>query len=68
MTVFERYALAHRTMQEGGGAKVTAPGRGGEGGYMQGFQCVQTPPGDGEIFQMLGAGDISGVRRLAGGR
>ena len=43
--------LAHRSMQEGGGAKETAPGRGGaKGGHLQGLQHIWTPPGYGDIF------------------
>ena len=40
---------------------------GGEGGHIQSFQRVWTPPEDGDIFQIFGAGDISGRKRLAGG-
>ena len=45
-----------------------APGRrGGEGDNIQGFQPVWTPSGDGDLFQILGVGDLSGVILLAGG-
>ena len=50
-------------MQKGGGAKETAPGIGGvEGGHIQGLQRLWMPPGDGELFQILGVGDIRGGR------
>ena len=68
MSVFEWDASAHCAMQEGGGVKATAPdSRRGEGGHIQGFQCIWTPPEDGDIFQILEAGDLSGGRQLAGG-
>ena len=57
----ERDASAHRTIHEGGGEKEMAPGKGGgEGGHIQGLQRVWTPPGDGDIFQILWAVDLSG--------
>ena len=55
-------------MQEGGEAKETAPSSGGgEGGHIQVFQCVWTPPGYGELFQILGAGHLSDIQILNGG-
>ena len=60
MAGYEQDASAHCTMKEGGGAKNMAPGSGGgEGGHIQGLQRVWTHPGDGELFKILGAGDIS---------
>ena len=57
----ERDASAHRAMQEGGGTKETATDRGGgEGYHFQSLQRVRTPPGYGDLFQILGAGDLSG--------
>ena len=57
----ERDALMHRTMQEGGGAKETAPvSGGGESGHIQGLHCICMPPKDGGLFQIIGAGDLSG--------
>ena len=68
MVVFERYALAHSAMQEGGRAKATAPGSGGvEGVHIKGFQRVWSPPGDGDLFQIIGMVDLSGGRLLADG-
>ena len=47
---------------------LSAPGsRKGEVGHIQGFQCVLMPPGDGDIFQILGSGDLSGRRQFSGG-
>ena len=52
-----------KCMQEGGGAKDTAPDSGGgEGGHIQGLQHVWMPRGDCDLSQILGAGDLSGGR------
>ena len=42
-------------------------GGGVEGGHRQGFQRLWAPPGDDDILQINGMGDLSGRRRLAGG-
>ena len=48
-------------MQEGGGLKEKATGRGGwEGGHTKVLQHVWMTPGDGNLFQILGAVDLSG--------
>ena len=39
----------------------------GEGGHRQGFQRIWAPPGDGELLQIPGTGDIGGRQQLAGG-
>ena len=66
MAVFERDASAHRAMQEGKGLKSMASGsRQGEGGHIQVFQLVWTPPGDGDLIQILGIGNIRGRQRLS---
>ena len=60
-------ALAHITVQTGSKAEAkTIISRGGEGGHLQGFQCLWAPPGDGELLQIPGTGDLGGRRRLAG--
>ena len=40
----------------------------GEGGKIQGFQRVWTPPVGGDLFQIIVAVDISGGKQLAGVR
>ena len=56
----ERDSLVQRAMQEGGGAKETAPGSGEVEGYqIQSIQHVWTNPGDGDLVQIIGAGDLS---------
>ena len=42
-------------------------GGGGEGVQHQGFQSLWTPPGDGELIQIPGTGDLGGGRQLDGG-
>ena len=42
-------------------------GGGGEGGHRQGFQCLCATPVDGYLLQIPVAGDIGGIRLLAGG-
>ena len=65
MEVPELYAQAHGTVQSGRGAEETAiSGRGGEGGNRQGFKLLWAPPGDGDLHQIPGAGDIGDRRRL----
>ena len=62
MVVIDRYAWAHGSMQEGGGAKLKTPGSGGEeGSHIQGVQRVWTSLGDGDLLQIIGAGDLSGI-------
>ena len=64
----ERDVSAHRAMQEESGAKETEPGNGGgEGGHIQGLQCVWTPPGYGDLFQIRGSVGLSGKKLLTGG-
>ena len=61
-------AQTHRTVQPGGGSEETViHGRGGEGGHRQGFQRLRVPPGDGDLLQIPGTGNLGGRRRLAGG-
>ena len=42
-------------------------GIGGEVGHRQGFQRLWAPPGDGDLLQIPGAGDIGDGRQLDGG-
>ena len=66
MAVIEPYTLVHPAMQEGGGEKVTAPGsRREENGHIQGFQLVWKTPGDVDLFQLIGVGDLCGEQKLA---
>ena len=68
MEVPEWDAQTHSTVKPGSGAEETAiNGKGGEGGHRQGFQRLWAPPGDGNLIQIPGTGDIGGIRRLAGG-
>ena len=61
-------AQEHVTVHLGSGAEEMAiSGGGGEGGYHQGFQRLWAPPGDGDLLQIPGAGDLGRGRRLAGG-
>ena len=39
---------------------------GGERGHRQGYQRLWAPPGDGDLFQRPGVGDIGGGRQLTG--
>ena len=58
----------HSTVYPGSGAEETEiSGIEGEGGHRQGFQSLWAPPGDGDLLQIIGAGDIGGGRRMAGG-
>ena len=59
---------AHNTVQTGSRVEETEiSGRGGEVGHHQGFQRLWAPPGDGDLLQIPGMGDLSGRQRLAGG-
>ena len=59
---------AHITVHSGSGAEYMAiSGRGGEGGHRQGFQRLRGPPGDGDLLQIPGTGDLGSRRGLAGG-
>ena len=61
-------ALTHSTVQMGSGEEVMVIiSRGGEGGHRQGFQLLWDPPGDGDLLQIPGTGDLGGRRRLDGG-
>ena len=54
-------------MHSGSGAEETEiSGRGGEGGHRQGFQRLWDPPGDGDLLQIPGAGDLGNGRKLSG--
>ena len=60
MAGFEQDTSAHRAMHKGGAEKETATGSGGrEGSHIQGLQHVWIPPGYGDLFLILGAGDLS---------
>ena len=64
----EWYLQAHGTVHLGGGAEATAiSGRGWEGGHRQGFQRLWEPPGDGDLLQITGAGDLGDGQQIAGG-
>ena len=41
-------------------------GGGGEGGQCQGFHSLWAPPGDGDLLQISGAGNIGDGQRLDG--
>ena len=59
-------AQVQGTVHQGSGVEETAIcGGGGEGGHCQGFQRLWAPPGDGDLLQIPGTGDIGVVRRLA---
>ena len=61
-------AQAHITVHLWKGVEDTViSSEGEEGGHCQVFQCLWAPPGDGDLLQIPGAGDLGGVRRLAGG-
>ena len=61
-------AQAQGTVHLGSGAEETEiSGGGGEGGHCQVFQRLWAPPGDGDLLQIPGAGDIGDGRRMAGG-
>ena len=61
-------ARAHGTIHLQSGAEETMIcGRGGEGGHRQGFQRLWAPPGDGDLLQIPGTGDLGDGKRLAGG-
>ena len=52
-------AQAHVTVKLGSGAEETAISGGeGDGGHRQGFQRLWAPPGDGNILQITGEGDL----------
>ena len=58
----------HSTVKMGSGAEATAIGsRGGEVGHRQSFQRLLAPPGDGDLLQIPGTGDLGGRRRMDGG-
>ena len=42
-------------------------GGGEDVGYLLGFQRLWAPPGDGDLLQIPGTGDIRGKQRLTGG-
>ena len=49
----------HGTVHSGSGAEETViSSGGGEGGHFQGFQRLWVPPGDGDLLQILRAGDL----------
>ena len=55
-------------MKTGRGAEETAISSGvGEVGHRQGFQRLWAPPGDGDLLQIHGTGDLGGRQRLDGG-
>ena len=64
----EQDTPTHRTLQTGSETEVTLiRSSGGEGGHLQGFQCLWDPLGDGDILQISGTGDIGIKQRLARG-
>ena len=68
MEVPEWDAQVHGTVHPGSGAEETAIRGGvGEGVHRQGFQSLWDLPGDDDLLQIPGAGDIGGVLRLARG-
>ena len=61
-------AQTHNIVQPGCGAEETAISSiRGEGDHLQGFQCLWAPPGDCDLLQIPGTGDLGGGRLLAGG-
>ena len=59
---------AHVTVHPGSGVKdIAIGGGGGEGCHFQVFQRLWAPPGDGELLQIPGVGDLGGGRGLSGG-
>ena len=69
MEVLTWDAQAHVTIHSGRGAEDTeiSSGGGGEGGHLQGFQRLWAPPGDGDLINIPGTGDLGYGRQLAGG-
>ena len=60
-------AQMHITVQSGRGTEMTVISvGGGEGVHCQGFQRLWAPPGEGDLLQIPGTGDLGGRRRLAG--
>ena len=56
-------AQTHSTVQPGSGTEMTEiSGRGGEGGHHQGFQILWASPGDGDLLQIPGTGNLVGIR------
>ena len=61
-------AQTHSAVQLGRGAEeMSISGGRGEGGHRQCFQRLWEPPGDSDLLQIPGMGDLGGRRRLAGG-
>ena len=59
-------AQAYGTVHSESGAEETEiSGGGGEGGHHQGFHRIWAPPGDGDLLQIPGAGDLGDGRQLA---
>ena len=54
---FGRDVMMHNIVKEKATGRV-----GGEGGHIQGLQRVWIPPGYGDLFKILGEGDLSGGR------
>ena len=55
---------AHGKVHPGSGVEDTAISSGVvEEGHRQGFQCLWAPPGDGELLQTPGAGDLGGRQK-----
>ena len=69
MEVLAWDAQAHGTIHSGRGAEDTeiSSWGGGEGGHLQVFQRLWAPPGDGDLLNIPGTGDLRDGRRLAGG-
>ena len=66
MEVPEWDAQAHSTVHLRSLAEETAISGGGEeGGHCQNIQRLWTPPGDGDLLQIPGAGDIGSGQLLA---
>ena len=58
-------AQTHGTLHSVIGAEATdISGGGGEGGHHQGFQRLWAPPGDGDLLQISGAGDLGDGQQL----
>ena len=66
--VTEQDAPAHNTVKYGIGEEATAlDSRGVVGGHLKRIQRLWTPPEDGDLLPIPGAGDLGCGRRLAGG-
>ena len=59
-------AQAHRIVHSRSGAEETViSGGGGEGGHHKVFQRLKATPGDGDLLQIPGAGDLEYGQQLS---